>query len=79
MNKCNDFNELQLYNIWAKWNQKGGKYEEKNDKIMWDTLALNSYFNRKRLEGDSPISVYMSGCFEGPSFQSDRSQSSGAF
>ena len=79
MNKCNDFNELQLYNIWAKLNQKGGKYEEKNDKIMWDTLALNSYSNRKRLEDDSPTSVYMSDCFEGPSFQSDRSQSSGAF
>ena len=46
---------------------------------MWDTLALNSYCNRKRLEDDSPTSVYMSDCFEGPSFQSDRSQSSGAF
>ena len=32
-----------------------------------------------RLEGDSPTSVYMSDCSEGPSFQSDRSQSSGAF
>ena len=44
MDKCNDFHELQLHNILAKWNQKGEKYEEINDKIMWDTLALNSNF-----------------------------------
>ena len=34
MDKCNDFHELQLYNILAKWNQKGEKYEEINDKIL---------------------------------------------
>ena len=48
MDKCNDFHELQLYNILAKWNQKGEKYEEKNDKIMWGTLALNSYWRATR-------------------------------
>ena len=45
LHKYNDFNELQLYIIWDEWSKKGDKYEEHNNKIIWDSLVLNINFN----------------------------------
>ena len=66
LHKYNDFTELQLFDIWDYWSKKGNKYNQENNKVIWNNITMETNFNyfvekcNKTLDKKNKINLFKS-------------------